>query len=146
MLVVVVVVEVPGVLFDTRVDPERTWVNCLDSQVIRFKLAIQLALFVALCICDPHILDVCATYDVIPLVVRTAAVFLWRREEVGCAHFLWIHQGTLVPDGRCLHGEAPKSILEIVHLIRKNIFGLLREEIWKRQRLLVRSDGRGGSA
>ena len=113
MLVLVVVVQVAAVLLD-RVDAEHAGVDLLDTQVVVLKLAVNLALLLALGILDPDALDVGALDDMVPLAVVLAGVWLGLGEESGLLEALGEHHGDLVPDGTGLAGKRLEALLEVV--------------------------------
>ena len=99
MLIVVIIIQIPTVLFHTRINSKSAWVDLLDPEIIWLELAIDLAFLLSICIVDPDTLDV-STFDVIvPLVVWSPCVFLWCREEAGGRHVFWIHQRNFIPHG-----------------------------------------------
>lgn len=106
VLVVLVVIQIATILFDTRIDSKSTWVDLLDPQIICTDVAIHLALLVSVLVADPDALDFFTSDVVVPFMVWSSCVFLWCRKEAGGRHIFRVHQRDFIPHCSCLICES----------------------------------------
>lgn len=148
MLVILLVVEVATVLLHL-VDAQDGRVNLLGAKVERLEVAIDLALFLALAVGDPDVLNRLAGCPEVPLVVGLPHVRLGQAEVGGLAHLLGEHHGNLVPDGASVVGEVIEVMFKVFErlgpeaLVGGRLDSLL-DGFGSLERLLLRRDGGGG--
>lgn len=114
MLVILIVIQVTGVLLDTRINTQRAGIGLLDSQVIGFKLAIKLTLLLPIGTFNPNALDVGATNDVVPVRVGTTVVLLRHREDGVMTHALGEAARDIIPEVTSFVGQRLELLLEVL--------------------------------
>src|SRR5690242_439322 len=113
VLVLLIIIEVTAVLLDL-VDAKNARVDMLRTQTVVLKLAVDLALLLAVLVLDPDALNVGTLDNVVPLGVVLASVRLRIGEEGGLLHLFWEHHSDLIPDGACLAGERFEVLLKVL--------------------------------
>ena len=125
MLVVLIVIQVTGVLLDTRINTQRAGIGLLDSQVICFKLAINLTLLLSIGTINPDALDIRATNDVVPVRVGTTVVLLRQREDGVMAHVLGEAARDIIPEVASFIRQRLELLLEVLERLGEAVGSLL---------------------
>jgi hypothetical protein len=128
MLVILVVVKVTTVLFDTRVDAESAGVNLLGTKGIGIQLAIDFTLLGAISTLNPDALNICATDVVVPMGVRATSVLLRQGEHRSTLHGFREFGGYLLPELAGLARERLELFRELGEGIRA-LFGYILRDV-----------------
>lgn len=125
MLIVLIVIQVTGVLLDTRINTQRAGIGLLDSQVIGFKLAINLTLLLSIGTFNPNALHIRATNDVVPVRVGTTVVLLRQGEEGVMAHGFREAARHLIPEVTSFIRQRLELLLEVLERLGEAVGSLL---------------------